>query len=164
MRDLPEDLWHRSYRKRAFRRVMDGTPTERRGGAPSGIRRLRLDQPSKAITGGALNEFIHPSEDRPLTIRECATLQTFPPDFQFVGTRSERMQLIGNAVPPRLAKVIADTLLADMSRDSDRHPCGALLSFKPTLSSGMSPVLEEVTCRIRDRYAPMDEAQTLLWH
>ncbi len=33
MRDLPEDLWHNSYRRRAFRRVMDGTPTECRGGA-----------------------------------------------------------------------------------------------------------------------------------
>lgn len=164
MRDLPEDLWHRSYRKRAFRRVMDGTPTERRGGAPSGIRRLRMDQPSKAITGGALNEFVHPSENRPLTIRECATLQTFPLNFQFVGTKSEKMQLIGNAVPPKLARVIGETLLADMSRESDRHSSGALLSFKPTLSSGMSPALEEVTCRVRERYALMDEAQTLLWH
>jgi DNA (cytosine-5)-methyltransferase 1 len=42
MRDLPKELWHESYRRRAFRRVMDGTPTERRGGAPAGIRRLRL--------------------------------------------------------------------------------------------------------------------------
>jgi DNA (cytosine-5)-methyltransferase 1 len=40
MRDLPAELWHDSYRRRAYRRVMDGTPPERRGGAPAGIRRL----------------------------------------------------------------------------------------------------------------------------
>jgi DNA (cytosine-5)-methyltransferase 1 len=163
MRDLPEDLWHPSYRKRAFRRVMDGTPTERRGGAPSGIRRLRPDQPSKAITGGALNEFIHPSENRPLTIRECATLQTFPVNFRFIGTRSERIQLIGNAVPPRLARVVAESLRLDLSHNHHTHGCGALLSFKPTLSAGMSPVLGEVTCRVRERYIPMDEPQRMLW-
>ena len=38
MRDLPEAYWHQSYRRRAFRRVRDGTPTERRGGAPTGMR------------------------------------------------------------------------------------------------------------------------------
>ncbi len=83
MRDLPEELRHDSYKRRANRRVMDGTPTERRGGAPSGIRRLRADEPSKAITGGAMNEFLHPTEDRPLTLRECARLQTFPDNFIF---------------------------------------------------------------------------------
>lgn len=41
MRDLPRELWHESYKRRAFRRVMDGTPTARRGGAPCGIRRSR---------------------------------------------------------------------------------------------------------------------------
>jgi DNA (cytosine-5)-methyltransferase 1 len=163
MRDLPEELWHPSYRKRAFRRVMDGTPTERRGGAPSGIRRLRLDQPSKAITGGALGEFIHPSENRPLTIRECATLQTFPLDFRFIGTRSEKIQLIGNAVPPQLARVVAESLYADLSRDNCVYGCGALLSFRPTLSAGMSPALGGVTRRVRERYAPIEEAETLLW-
>jgi DNA (cytosine-5)-methyltransferase 1 len=70
MRDLPEKMWHDSYRRRAFRRVKDGTPTERRGGAPAGVRRLHGDEPSKAITGGAQNEFLHPTENRPLTIRE----------------------------------------------------------------------------------------------
>ena len=163
MRDLPEELWHPSFRRRAFRRVMDGTPTERRGGAPSGIRRLRLDQPSKAITGGALNEFIHPIENRSLTIRECATLQTFPSNFRFVGTRSERIQLIGNAVPPRLAYIVADSLRRNFEGNPARHDCGALLSFKPTVSSGMSPALEEVTSRVRDRFSPIDEARTYLW-
>src|SRR5258708_5463216 len=77
MRDLPETLHHPSYRRRAFRRVQDGTPSENRGGAPAGLRRLRPNEPSKAITGGARSEFLHPCEHRALTIRECARLQTF---------------------------------------------------------------------------------------
>ncbi len=60
MQDLPQELWHPSYRRRAYRRVMDGTPTERRGGPPAGIRRLDPEAPSKAITGGASGEFLHP--------------------------------------------------------------------------------------------------------
>ena len=164
MRDLPEELWHESYRKRAFRRVMDGTPSERRGGAPAGVRRLRADEPSKAVTGGVLREFIHPTEDRPLTLRECATLQTFPSDFQFHGSVSEKAQLIGNAVPPLLAQQIASTLRQDLDTACPIHPAGALLSFVPTLSTGMSPVLEEVTRRVKQRFMSGTKQKALqLW-
>lgn len=156
MRDLPEELWHHSYRRRAFRRVQDGTPTERRGGAPAGVRRLRLDQPSKAITGGAMNELLHPLENRPLTIRECARLQTFPDDFRFVGSRRDRVQLIGNAVPPRLAEIFAQRLASDMLSASPTHSRGRLLSFVPTMSSGASPVLMEVVQRVESAFAPDD--------
>jgi DNA (cytosine-5)-methyltransferase 1 len=145
MRDLPEELQHQSYKRRAFRRVMDGTPTERRGGAPAGLRRLRSNEPSKAITGGARSEFIHPFENRTLTIRECARLQTFPDDFVFAGSPSDQAQLIGNAVPPLLAFVIAKTLLADLVEARPRESVGALLSFVPTLSDGSSPALKYVT-------------------
>jgi len=143
MRDLPQELWHVSYRRRAFRRVMDGTPTERRGGAPAGVRRLRLDEPSKAITGGARSEFLHPVEDRYLTLRECARLQTFDDGFAFAGTTAERAQLIGNAVPPRLALAIARCLAADLAVARTATREGALLSFIPTLSAGMSPKLAQ---------------------
>ena len=50
MKDLPESLHHESFRRRANRRIMDGTPTEKRGGAPSGIKRLIFDEPSLTIT------------------------------------------------------------------------------------------------------------------
>ena len=144
MRDLPDELQHESYRRRAFRRVMDGTPTEHRGGAPAGLRRLRPDEPSKSITGGARSEFIHPFENRPLTIRECARLQTFPDDFVFVGSPSDQAQLIGNAVPPLFAYVIASTLAADLNAVTPSISEGALLSFLPTLSDGSSPALKQV--------------------
>lgn len=150
MRDLPEELWHESYRKRAYRRVMDGTPTERRGGAPAGLRRLLADEPSKAITGGALRDFVHPVEDRPLTIRECARIQTFPDDFMFVGTQSEKMQMIGNAVPVRLSERIAQTLKKNLQLAKRTNDGGALLSFVPTLSTGMSPILQTVYHEVND--------------
>jgi DNA (cytosine-5)-methyltransferase 1 len=166
MRDLPEHLWHDSFRKRAFRRVMDGTPSEKRGGAPSGIRRLNADEPSKAITGGSLRDFLHPYEDRPLTIRECAAIQTFPDDFQLAGTRRERIQLIGNAVPPLLAHRIAERLALDLRRNPTPRREGCLLSFIPTLSSGMSPVLSKVREAVGQRYGTADNYNYAgsLWH
>jgi DNA (cytosine-5)-methyltransferase 1 len=162
MRDLPEELWHESYKRRAYRRVMDGMPVEKRGGAPAGLRRLRADQPSKAITGAAINEFLHPVEDRPLTVRECARIQTFPDDFIFVGSRRDRAQQIGNAVPPRFAEVIGKSLLNDLRRSIDRARPGALLSFTPTLSTGMSPILDQVSKKIEIRYGGRIE-QGVLW-
>jgi len=152
MKDLPESYWHDSYRRRAFRRVMDGMATERRGGAPAGLRRLRLEEPSKAITGASRNEFVHPREDRCLTVRECARLQTFPDRFRFFGSASERMQLIGNAVPPLLASKIADAVLESLQSAAIRAEPGALLSFVPTLSNGMSPALGKVVREVRSRY------------
>ena len=153
MRDLPEELRHDSYNRRANRRVMDGTPTEKRGGAPAGLRRLRQDEPSKAITGGARAEFLHPLENRSLTIRECAKLQTFPDDFVFCGAAAEQAQLIGNAVPPRLAARIAVTLARDLSQGQalGSRP-GALLSFMPSVADGFSPVLQRVTDQIQHAF------------
>jgi DNA (cytosine-5)-methyltransferase 1 len=157
MRDLPEHLWHDSYRRRANRRVMDGMPTEKRGGAPGGVRRLQADAPSKAITGGAQSEFLHPSEHRPLTVRECARIQTFPDNFIIMGSRSERVQLIGNAVPPQLAFVIASTIRASFPQTHGASGTGALLTFSPTPSSGMSPVLARVCAQVARRYGRTEE-------
>lgn len=165
MRDLPDELHHDSYRRRAYRRVMDGTPSEQRGGAPAGVRRLRPDEPSKAITGGARSEFIHPLEDRNLTIRECARLQTFPDDFVFSGNPSEQMQLIGNAVPPKLGEVIAMSLARNLqSAIRDSVARGALLSFVPSLSEGFSPALKSVTTLVQTAFHEYIESdERLLW-
>ena len=153
MRDLPERLWHSTYKKRAFRRVKDGTPTERRGGPPAGLRRLEADMPCKAITSGAISEFIHPTEDRYLTLRECARIQTFPDSYAFEGTIAQVSLQIGNAVPPRLACAIASTLREDISGRSEQgSEEGALLSFIPTLASGMSPALAQACERVRERF------------
>lgn len=165
MRDLPRELWHDSYRRRAYRRVMDGTPTERRGGPPAGIRRLHSDEPSKAITGGALSEFLHPTEHRNLTLRECARIQTFSDDFRFRGTCTDQAQLIGNAVPPLLATVIARSLAADLLIAKPKSKRGELLSFVPTLSKGMSPILARISKLVRSTFHHEQYAQKefFLW-
>jgi DNA (cytosine-5)-methyltransferase 1 len=165
MRDLPEEYWHDSYRRRAYRRVMDGTPTERRGGAPAGVRRLQGDQPCKAITSGARSEFLHPTEHRNLTLRECARIQTFPDTFQFAGSASERALLIGNAVPPRLAEALGKVLVSALQQGTcAQYDEGALLSFVPTLSEGMSPALANTTDKVCRAFsvAPQ-EKQLPLW-
>jgi len=59
--------------------------------------------------------FIHPIEPRTLTIREAARLQGFSDDFEFCGTLEDQMRLVGNAVPPLLAQVIADRIWQDLS-------------------------------------------------
>jgi DNA (cytosine-5)-methyltransferase 1 len=166
MRDLPEEYWHDSYRRRAYRRVMDGTPTERRGGAPAGVRRLQGDEPCKAITSGARSEFLHPTEHRNLTLRECARIQTFPDTFRFLGSISERALLIGNAVPPRLAETLGEALMNAIKQEmsAPQYDEGALLSFVPTLSEGMSPALRNSTDKVCRAFsvAPQ-EKQLSLW-
>lgn len=164
MADLPETLWHDSYRRRAYRRVVDGTPTERRGGPPSGVRRLVADEPCKAITGGALSEFLHYSENRNLTLRECARVQTFPDDFLFSGSVSEQAVLIGNAVPPLLAKVFGKALARDVAAAFPRGGKGKLLSFVPTLSNGMSPSLAKVVDRVQSLFMKDAPRELPLWH
>ena len=145
MRDLPLPLQHSSYQRRSARRVCDGTPSERRGGAPAGVRRLSPDEPSKAITSGARTEFLHPQEHRNLTLRECARLQTFADDFVFCGSPSDQALLIGNAVPPMLSVQIARCLYQDLGSRKRIFGGGALLSFVPTRSSGMSPALQKTS-------------------
>ncbi|MBM4368446.1 MAG: DNA cytosine methyltransferase [Deltaproteobacteria bacterium] len=153
MRDLPEDLWHETFSRRAHRRVQDGTPTERRGGAPHGIRRLRADQPSKAITSMTRAEFVHPVDDRFLTLRECARIQGFADEFVFEGSQAEQATIIGNAVPPRLAFALAASLRADLAAARRRTGvAGKLLSFVPTESTGMSPALARITAEVRARF------------
>lgn len=60
----------------------------------------RFDTPS----GG---KFIHPFENRTITPREAARIQSFPDNFEFIGSKSSICKQIGNAVPPKLAYILA---------------------------------------------------------
>ena len=78
----------------------------------SGIyKRLKNDEPSIVISNYRKNMLIHPTQDRGLSVREAARIQSFPDDFIFEGSIHYIQQQIGNAVPPLLAKAIFKQIL-----------------------------------------------------
>jgi DNA (cytosine-5)-methyltransferase 1 len=90
IKDLPREYWDiRKYNK-AFERM-------------SSVR------PSNTVDTGHRNYF-HYSENRIPTARENARLQSFPDDFEIIGTRTSQYKQIGNAVPPLMAYAIAKAI------------------------------------------------------
>ncbi|NLE24957.1 MAG: DNA cytosine methyltransferase [Clostridiaceae bacterium] len=79
---------------------------------------LRLDynKPSGTVVNVRKSMWIHPVKNRALSIREAARLQTFPDTFVFCGTKDSQYQQVGNAVPPMLAKAIAEQLYGYLER------------------------------------------------
>lgn len=77
---------------------------------------LRLDpnKPSGTVVNVRKSMWIHPALDRAITVREAARLQSFPDSFIFAGSKDSQYQQVGNAVPPLLAKGIANTVLGNI--------------------------------------------------
>lgn len=73
--------------------------------------RLKYNEPSGTVVNVRKSMWIHPELDRAISIREAARLQTFPDSFIFEGTKDSQYQQVGNAVPPYLAKAIADSVI-----------------------------------------------------
>lgn len=95
-RDLPIDI-QKEYMKGSFHLS---------GGKTGMARRLSWDEPSLTLTCAPAQkqtERCHPSETRPLTIREYARIQSFPDNWKFQGTMSSQYKQIGNAVPVNLS-------------------------------------------------------------
>lgn len=71
---------------------------------------LRLDpqKPSGTVVNVRKSMWIHPEKNRAITLREAARLQSFPDRFEFRGSKDSQYQQVGNAVPPLLAKAIAE--------------------------------------------------------
>lgn len=114
--DVPEHL--RRYRSDIFR---------------DKYLRLSFDDLSRTITAHIAKDgywYIHPREDRTLSIREAARIQTFPDSFRFAGHPSSRYQQIGNAVPPLLASAIASSVKGSLedravvAATNESHPEG----------------------------------------
>ena len=85
------------------------------GGGKTGMaRRLSLDEPSLTLTCSPCQkqtERCHPLETRPLSVREYARIQTFPDNWTFQGSMSDKYKQIGNAVPVNLAWAVGRSLI-----------------------------------------------------
>lgn len=83
----------------------------RSGGGKTGFaRRLSMDSYSPTLTTSPsqkATEACHPTETRPLTVREYARIQTFPDSYEFFGSTADRYRQIGNAVPVNMARFLA---------------------------------------------------------
>jgi DNA (cytosine-5)-methyltransferase 1 len=112
-RDWPEDLRAPCHRKSTGATY------------PSVYGRMEWDKPAPTMTtqcfGYGNGRFGHPEQDRAITLREAAILQTFPPHYAFLDEGEEvsfaRLgRLIGNAVPVRLGEIIAETFKSHVAR------------------------------------------------
>ena len=89
--------------------------------------RLRWDSPAPAMTTRCISysngRFGHPEQDRAISIREAASLQTFPEDFVFEGSLNSQARQVGNAVPMLLSQRFGESILEQMRNfaTSPRH-------------------------------------------
>ena len=102
--DVPEELW----------------PNNRKNRHSSAYKRLDPKTQSCTIdTGNAHSNYFHPIFHRIPTIRESARLQSFPDYFEFQGPRGSKYRQIGNAVPPLLAKAIANAIMKVLNNEDN---------------------------------------------
>ena len=87
-------------------------------------RRLKLTEPSYTVTSHCLDELLHPTQNRAITPREAARLQSFPDWYQFAGpyvqfhgsSEQDRYEQIGDAIPPLLAFALAKQIVKCLTR------------------------------------------------
>jgi len=80
------------------------------GGFANKYRRLHWDSPSHTVVAHMArdcSDFVHPDQDRFISVRESARLQSFQDSYRFVGSQFQQFKQIGNAVPPELGSAIA---------------------------------------------------------
>lgn len=108
-RDLPLDI-QKKYMGRSF---------YLEGGKTGMARRLSLDEPSLTLTCSPAQkqtERCHPTETRPLSVREYARIQTFPDEWQFAGNITAQYKQIGNAVPVNLSWAVGRAIMRTMNQ------------------------------------------------
>lgn len=96
MKDLPEEYHTKSVHSGAYGRMVYDKPAY--------TLTTRLNTPS-------VGRITHPTQDRTITPREAARIQSFPDDYRFIGDITSIGMQIGNAVPPLLAKAIANHII-----------------------------------------------------
>lgn len=128
------------------------------GGGKTGMaRRLSMDEASLTLTCAPAQkqtERCHPTETRPLTVREYARIQTFPDNWQFCGSLSAKYKQIGNAVPVNLAWAIGRAIIRLFNQIESVMPQS--LDYKPTLSyqsvRKMHGLFEGMVCERPEEY------------
>ncbi|WP_158279373.1 DNA cytosine methyltransferase [Azospirillum humicireducens] len=98
-RDLPVHLQQESMGKAFYAK----------GGRTGYWRRLSFEETAPTILTepqNASTSLCHPTENRPISVRECARIQTFPDEWIFCGKGSDQYKLVGNAVPVKLADAV----------------------------------------------------------
>ncbi|HYE11110.1 MAG TPA: DNA cytosine methyltransferase [Patescibacteria group bacterium] len=84
-------------------------------GWPDVFGRIAVDRPAPTITGGfdsfTRGKYAHPYEDRPITPKEAAILQSFDRMFRFYGNKGDIRRQIGNAVPPLIGEVLGKSII-----------------------------------------------------
>lgn len=98
--------------------------------------RLIASEPSPTVTSHCLDEFVHPTYNRALTVRECARLQSFPDSYDFCGgpylvphvdrTVQDKYEQIGDAVPPLLAYAWGKKIISILKTKKDSAKCRSL--------------------------------------
>lgn len=81
---------------------------------PDRLKRLVMKKPSWTVIAHIGMDgymYIHPTENRTLSVREAARIQSFPDDFEFIGNQQETYVQVGNAVPPLLGKAIGESIM-----------------------------------------------------
>lgn len=80
--------------------------------------RFASNKPAPTIDTGHRHHF-HYKHNRVPTVRECARLQSFPDDFVFIGNKTQQFRQVGNAVPPIMAKCIAEQLRKALENNNE---------------------------------------------
>ena len=85
--------------------------------------------PARTVTAASTQDWIRLSDGslRRLTVRECAALQGFPPEWEFVGTKSIRFRQVGNAVPSVFGRILGLALAEALKAHRNRRPASASL-------------------------------------
>lgn len=81
--------------------------------------KLKYDEPSGTVVNVRKSMWVHPAISRAISVREAARLQTFPDSYIFKGPKDSQYQQVGNAVPPILARAIADQIIQYMDTHRD---------------------------------------------
>lgn len=113
------------------------------GGGKTGMaRRLSMDEPSLTLTCAPAQkqtERCHPTETRPLTVREYARIQTFPDEWLFMGSLSDQYKQIGNAVPVNLSFAIGRSLMRLFNAIDTLNPEKSQFGIANDVAKGMLP-------------------------